>query len=92
MPEETGEGLKSVNWTTGMLLTPEHFRMQDRYIDSAVGWVLRNCLTAAGLVGGGVRLEAAQRGLGVHDPKIDVQDDGTAVSVSVRQARGSCRT
>ena len=88
MPEETGEGLKSVNWTTGMLLTPEHFRMQDQYIDNAVGWVLRNCLTATGLVGGGVRLEAAQRGLGVHDPKIDVQDDGTAVSVSVRQARG----
>jgi|BarGraIncu00222A_1022003.scaffolds.fasta_scaffold00812_9 hypothetical protein len=88
MPEETGEGLKSVNWTTGMLLTPEHFKLQDRYIDNTVGWVLRNCMTASGLVGGGVRLEAAERGLGVHDPKVDVQDDGTTVSISVRQARG----
>jgi hypothetical protein len=43
-------GLRSVNWISGMLLTPEHFGAQDRYIDSAFGWLLRNAIPATGLL------------------------------------------
>ena len=81
-------GLRSVNWISGMLLTPEHFGAQDRYIDSAFGWLLRNAIPATGLLGGGVRLDAAERGLAAHDPRLEVSDDGRIVAVTVLQARG----
>lgn len=84
----TQRDLTSVNWTSGMLLTPEHFRTQDRYIDSAMGWLLRYCVSATGLVGAGVRMEAAQRGLAAHDPRFDVHDDGRTVTIAVLRARG----
>jgi hypothetical protein len=73
---------------TGMLLTPEHFLRQDAYIDASFEWLLRNCIPAMGLVGGGVRLESGQRGLAGFDPKIEVEDDGSTVRVTVLQARG----
>lgn len=79
---------KSVNWISGMLLTPEQFTAQDRYIDEMFGWLLRNCIPATGLVGAGVRMDPAERGLSAHDPRFDVHDDGRTVSVTVLQARG----
>lgn len=85
---DSATGIRSVNWLTGMLLTPEHFLRQDAYVENAFGWLLRHCLPGTGLVGGGVRLEAGQRGLEGFDPKIDVTDDGSAVHVAVLQARG----
>ncbi len=84
----TDEGLQSVNWISGMLLTPEHFVAQDRYIDNAFGWLLRHCVTGTGLLGGGLRLASTERGLGAYDPKIEVSDDGRIVTVTVLQARG----
>ena len=47
--------LRSVNWEHGMLLTPEHFLRQERYLESLVAWGTRFLTTGAGLVGGGVR-------------------------------------
>ena len=85
---ESGGGMRSVNWMTGMLLTPEHFVRQDGYIDESIAWLLRHCLPGTGLVGGGVRLESGQLGLAGFDPKVEVQDDGTTVRVAVVQARG----
>ena len=82
------ERLKSVNWTTGMLLSPEHFRRQDAYFDETIGWLLRYTLPGTGLVGGGVRLPAGERGLGKFDPRVDVHDDGTTLRISVLEARG----
>jgi hypothetical protein len=78
----------SVNWTTGMLLTPQHFLRQDRFVEEQVAWLLRYCLPATGLVGGGVRLEAAQQGLAKFDPKVDVFNETETVQVSVLRARG----
>ncbi len=82
------DGLTSVNWVSGMLLTPEHFRIQDRYVEASVEWLLKYCIPATGLVGAGVRLDASARGLVAHDPRFDVHDDGQTVSVTVLQARG----
>ena len=81
-------GLRSVNWTSGMLLTPEHFGAQDRYIDDTFGWLLRHCVASTGLVGGGLRVAPHERGLGAHDPKLELSDDGRTVAVTVLQARG----
>ncbi|HEX2202301.1 MAG TPA: type VI secretion system baseplate subunit TssK, partial [Longimicrobium sp.] len=79
---------KSVNWTTGMLLTPDHFRTQDAYVDASVAWVLRYCVSGSGLVGGGVRVGEAERGLARFDPRLQVSDDGETVRVAVLEARG----
>lgn len=84
----SGTAPRSVNWTTGMLLTPEHFQLQDAYVDGSVGWVLRYCVPACGLVGGGVRLDESQRGLSRFDPRLEVSDDGETVRVAVVEARG----
>jgi len=85
---EPHQYFKSVNWTTGMLLAPQHFQRLDRYIEEQVAWLLKYCVSASGLVGGGVRLEAAEQGLGKFDPKIDVLNDGDRLRVSVLRARG----
>lgn len=79
---------KSVNWTTGMLLTPDHFRIQDSYVDDSVGWLLRYCVGGSGLVGGGVRLDESERGLAKFHPRLEVSDDGEVVRVAVVEARG----
>ncbi len=79
---------KRVNWTTGMLLTTEHFRRSDAYSIEIFEWLLRYTATPAGLVGGGPRLSRGERGLEAHDPQLDVYDDGETVRLSVMQARG----
>lgn len=85
---ERNDYFRSVNWTTGMLLTPQHFLRQDRYVEEQVAWLLRYCLPATGLVGGGVRLEAAQQGLAKFDPRVEVLNEAETIRVSVVRARG----
>ncbi|MEZ4422243.1 MAG: type VI secretion system baseplate subunit TssK [Gemmatimonadota bacterium] len=80
--------LRSVNWTTGMLLAPRHFHRQDRFVEAAFGWLVRHCVPGTGLLGGGVRVDASERGLARHDPRVEVSDDGTTLSITVTQARG----
>lgn len=79
---------RSVNWTTGMLLSPDHFTRQDRYFEEQVAWLLRYCVPASGLVGGGVRLDAADQGLAKFDPKVDLLNDGDRLQITVSRARG----
>lgn len=85
---DDGSRLKSVNWTTGMLLSPNHFRRQDAFLEETVGWLLQYCLPGTGLVGAGIRIAPGERGLARFDPRVDVSDDGDTVSVSVLEARG----
>jgi hypothetical protein len=80
--------LSSVNWTQGMLLTPEHFLRQEKYFDSALLWAIHYALDGYGLVGSGGRVEPVERGAAKHDPIIDIDDDGEAIKVSVSQCRG----
>ncbi|MBC7895251.1 MAG: type VI secretion system baseplate subunit TssK, partial [Cytophagaceae bacterium] len=79
---------RAVHWTTGMLLTPEHFVRQDRYMEEQVAWLLKYCLPAGGLVGGGVRLDLMEQGLSRFDPKVEVINDGEHLRVTVVRARG----
>lgn len=86
---DDGSRLKSVNWTTGMLLAPNHFRRQDAFLEETVEWLLQYCVPGTGLVGGGIRIPAGERGLGRHDPRFEVDDDSKEqVSVAVLEARG----
>jgi hypothetical protein len=80
--------LSSVNWTQGMLLTPEHFLRQEKYFDSALLWAIHYALDGYGLVGSGGRVEPVERGTARHDPVIDIDDDSEAIKVSVSQCRG----
>ena len=80
--------LSSVNWTQGMLLTPEHFLRQEKNFDSALLWAIHYALDGYGLVGSGGRVEPVERGTARHDPVIDIDDDGEAIKVSVSQCRG----
>lgn len=79
---------RSVNWTTGMLLTPEHFLRQDRYIEEQVAWLLRYCIPVSGLVGGGVRLDTVEQGLAKFDPKVELHNEGDSLRITVLRARG----
>jgi hypothetical protein len=79
--------LGSVNWTQGMLLTPEHFLRQERYTDSALLWALRYATSGHGLVGSGMRADAADRGAGKHDPAIEIDDNGDEIKVSLSDCR-----
>jgi len=80
--------LKSVNWTTGMLLAPDHFRRQDAFLEETVGWLLRYCVPPTGLVGGGVRVPSGERGMSRFDPRVELSDDGNSLGVAVLEARG----
>jgi len=80
--------LRSVNWSQGMFLTPDHFLRQEQYFDSVMLWVLRHLSDASGLIGGGPRVEAAERGAARFDPIVDVDDRGDTLKVSVTQCRG----
>lgn len=82
------QSFRSVNWTTGMLLTPEHFLRQDRYIEEQVAWLLRYCIPVSGLVGGGVRLDQVEQGLAKFDPKVELMNDGDRLRITVLRARG----
>lgn len=80
--------LGSVNWEHGMLLTPDHFLRQERYLDSSLLWMLRYATNAFGLVGGGPRLEEAERGAVRHDPVVVLDEDADSLRISVTQCRG----
>jgi hypothetical protein len=80
--------LRSVNWERGMLLTPEHFLRQERYVESLFAWVLRYAVESYGLVGAGPRTAPTERGAVSHDPVVSVHDDGVTLKVSVTQCRG----
>jgi hypothetical protein len=79
--------LRSVNWSQGMFLTPDHFLRQERYFDSALLWLLHYALPSAGIVGGGPRVESADRGAARFDPVVDVEDSGDTLKISVTQCR-----
>jgi hypothetical protein len=80
--------LKSVNWEHGMFVTPDHMLRQERYIDSAFAWLLRNCTDVYGLIGGGPRVEPAERGAAKYDPIVDIYEDDELIRVTVSQCRG----
>ncbi len=80
--------LGSVNWEHGMLLTPDHFLRQERYLDSSLLWMLRYATDAYGLVGGGPRLAEEERGAVRHDPIVVLDEDADSLSLSVTQCRG----
>ncbi|HEY6370011.1 MAG TPA: hypothetical protein VIX37_05490 [Candidatus Sulfotelmatobacter sp.] len=80
--------LSSVNWEHGMLLTPDHFLRQERYMDSALLWLLRYASNGFGLVGGGPRLAEAERGAVRHDPIVVLEEDANSLRISVTQCRG----
>lgn len=80
--------LGSVNWEHGMLLTPDHFLRQERYLDSALLWMLRYATNAFGLVGGGPRLPEQERGAVRHDPIVVLDEDAESLRISVTQCRG----
>jgi len=80
--------LYSVNWELGMLLTPDHFRRQDQYVDSAVRWILRYATNSFGLIGGGPRLPETERGATRYDPIVSVDQDDKVLSLAVSQCRG----
>ena len=90
MPDDHVD-LRSVNWTQGMFLTPDHFLRQERYVDSLVLWLMRFGLDASGLVGGGPRVEPSERGAARFDPIVDIDDSGDTLKVSVTQCRGLTR-
>src|SRR5262245_9060347 len=71
-----------------MFVTPDHFLRQERYIDSLATWLLRNCTDIYGLVGGGPRVPAAERGAAKHDPIVDIYEDDESLRVTVSQCRG----
>jgi hypothetical protein len=80
--------LRSVNWSQGMFLTPDHFNRQERYFDSALLWMLHYGSPAAGLVGGGPRVTSSEYGAASFDPVVDVEESGDELKVAVTQCRG----
>ena len=80
--------LTSVNWTQGMFLTPDHFLRQERYVDSLFLWLMRYATPIHGLVGGGPRVEPAERGMPRFDPVVEIDDSGETIKITVSQCRG----
>ncbi len=80
--------LRSVNWEHGMLLTPEHFLRQERYLESLAAWGLSYLSPAAGLVGGGVRLPESDLGTVRFDPEVTLHETAEHLDISVARARG----
>jgi hypothetical protein len=80
--------LRSVNWSQGMFLTPDHFLRQERYVDSLMFWLLRYSSSAYGLVGGGPRIETNERGAPRFDPVVELDDSGDMLKITVTQCRG----
>lgn len=78
----------AVNWEHGMLLSPEHFLRQERYLDSRLAWLLRYGTTAYGLIGGGPRLADHERGAQGDDPIVHINDDSGTLGITVSQCRG----
>lgn len=80
--------LRSVNWSQGMFLTPDHFLRQERYVDSLFLWLLRYALPAHGLIGGGPRVPSTERGAPRFDPVVEIDDSGETLKITVTQCRG----
>ena len=80
--------LRSVNWSQGMFLTPDHFLRQERYVDSLFLWLLRYSVPTYGLLGGGPRVDPSERGAPGFDPVVEIDDAGDALKVTVMQCRG----
>ncbi len=80
--------LRSVNWEHGMLLTPEHFLRQERYLEALTGWPLRYLTPGAGLVGGGIRLPESDVGTVRYDPEVSLAESVDFLDISVKRARG----
>ncbi len=80
--------LRSVNWEHGMLLTPEHFLRQERYLESLAAWGMSYLTPAAGLVGGGVRLPESDLGTVRFDPEVLLGETPEHLDISVLRARG----
>ncbi|RPJ62865.1 MAG: hypothetical protein EHM23_02455, partial [Acidobacteria bacterium] len=87
MPDDVID-LRSVNWSHGMFLTPEHFLRQERYFDSLVLWLTRYCSFDYGLIGGGPRVEVSQRGAAGLDPIVSLDDSDEMLKITVSQCRG----
>ncbi len=89
MTDESKEAaLRSVNWEHGMLLTPEHFLRQEKYLESLAGWSQRYLAAGSGLVGGGIRLPESDLGTVRHDPEVSLSENAEALGISVKRARG----
>ena len=80
--------LRSVNWSQGMFLTPDHFLRQERYVDSLVLWLMRYSSGTHGLVGGGPRVASTELGAARFDPIVEFDDSGDSFRVTVTQCRG----
>jgi hypothetical protein len=80
--------LGMVNWEHGMLLSPEHFLRQERYLEARFDWLLRYGSTAYGLIGGGPRLPENERFARTNDPALAIEDNGDTLSLSVSHCRG----
>ncbi len=80
--------LRSVNWEHGMLLTPEHFLRQERYLEALAAWGMRYLATASGLVGGGIRLPESDLGTVRYDPEVSLAETPAHLDLSVKRARG----
>jgi hypothetical protein len=87
MPDEIID-LRSVNWSQGMFLTPDHFLRQERYFDSALLWAMRYASASVGLIGGGPRVNPSERGSASFDPIVDVDDSGDTLKIAITQCRG----
>lgn len=83
--------LRSVNWSQGMFLTPDHFLRQEQYFDSLVFWLLRHSTELSGLIGGGPRVEPVERGASKFDPIVEFDESADQVRVTVSQCRGLTR-
>ncbi len=80
--------LRSVNWEHGMLLTPEHFLRQERYLEALAGWGMRYLVQGAGLVGGGTRVPESDLGTIRYDPEVSLSESSENLDISVKRARG----
>lgn len=85
-PEELRHN--AVNWEFGMLVTPEHFLRQERYLESNLLWMLRYVYDSFGLIGGGPRIPESEFGAVRHDPIVTLSEDEHTLRVAVSQCRG----
>lgn len=84
-PEDTR--YNAVNWEFGMLVTPEHFLRQERFLEASRLWALRYTTEQFGLIGGGPRLPESEFGALRNDPIITIAEDEQRLRVTVTQCR-----
>lgn len=79
---------RSVNWSTGMLLTPEQFLDVERYVDEIAAWPLQYLRSESGLVGGGVRWVEGDSAIEEFNPAFDVDHEDGKMKIGVSFVRG----